>query len=128
MLGKDKWEELHLDGSQLTGRAVNESLPVAGSLLRVDGSADPGNFLVPPGQKLEGYAKNLTGSTDGEIALPTEPIALLQKHDLLDERISLLELATLPPQAAGGGWSKGIASGSGRVFFYGIDKIGEQWV
>ena len=84
-LGKDKLEELIFDGLQLTGRSINESLPVVGSPLRLDGSAQPGNFLAPLGQKWEGHAKNFTGSADGEILLHTNPVALLHKHDLLEE-------------------------------------------
>ena len=89
VLGKDELEELIFDGPQLTGRSINDSLPVAGSSLRLAGSAQPGNFLAPLGQKWEGHAENFTGSADGEILLHTEPVALLHKHDLLEEGIPL---------------------------------------
>ncbi len=62
-------EELAFNGCKLPGRAVKESLPLLGSLLRCDGRAYLGEFTVPASQKLEGYAKNLSGLSDGEITL-----------------------------------------------------------
>ena len=50
-LGKDELEELIFDGLQLTGRSIDDSLPVAGLSPRLDGSTQPGNFLAPLGQK-----------------------------------------------------------------------------
>ena len=97
-LGKDELEELIFDGLQLTGRSIDDSLSVAGSPLRLDGSAQPGNFLAPLGQKWEGHAENFTGSADGEILLQTEPVALLHKHDLLEEGIPLAGLASQSPK------------------------------
>ena len=97
-LGKDELEELIFDGLQLTGRSINDSLPVAGSPLRLAGSAQPGNFLAPLGQKWEGHAENLTGSADGEILLHTDPVTLLHKHDLLEEGIPLAGLASQSPK------------------------------
>ncbi len=78
-LGKGELEELIFNGLQLTGRSIDESLPVVGSPLRLDGSTHPGNFLAPLGQKWEGHADNFTGLADGEILLHTEPVALLHK-------------------------------------------------
>jgi len=72
--------------------------PVTGSPLSHDGSTDLGNFLVPPGKNLEGYADNLSGSAEGQIALPTQAAALIQKHKLLDEGIPLADLAACPPR------------------------------
>jgi hypothetical protein len=53
---------------------------------------------VPASQKLEGYVENLSGSADGEITLPLQAVALLQKHELLDESILLADLATCSPR------------------------------
>ncbi len=97
-LFEDKLEELLLDRRELTYRAINESLPLLDLPLRLDASANPINFLVPLGQKWEGHAENLTCLVDGEIMLQMEPVALLQKHDLLDEGIPLADLASCPPR------------------------------
>jgi len=97
-LGKDELKELIFDGLQLTGRSINESLPVAGSPLRLDGCAQPGNFLAPLGQKWKRHAENFTGSADGEILLHTDPVAPLHKHDLLQEGIPPAGLASQSPK------------------------------
>jgi len=94
-LGKDELEELMFDGLQLTGRSIDESLPVAGSPLRLDGSVQ---LLVPLGQKWDGHAKNFTGLADVEILLHTDPVALLHKHDLLEEGVPPAGLASQPPK------------------------------
>jgi len=47
---------------------------------------------------LEGHAENFTGLADGEILLQTEPVALLHKHDLLEEGIPLAGLASQSPK------------------------------
>ncbi len=83
-LGKHKLEELHLNGPKKTLRAIEDGLPVAPK--SCNGSADLGDFLVPPGKNLEGYIKNMIGLTEGQIALP-------QKHKLLDKGIPLADLA-----------------------------------
>ncbi len=95
---KGEAEELAFNGCKLPGRAIKESLPLLGSPLRCDGSADLGYFTVPASQKLEGYAENLSGLADGEITLPLQAVALLQKHELLDESIPLADLAPCSPR------------------------------
>jgi hypothetical protein len=109
-LGKDELEELIFNGLQLTGRSIDDSLPVAGSSLCLAGSAQLGNFPAPLGQKLEGHAENFTGLADGEILLRTEPVALLHKHDLMEEGIPLAGVAS-QSQAAGGGGSEASREG-----------------
>ncbi len=100
MLLEGKVEELAFDCCKLPGRAIKESLPLLGSPLRCDGSADLGDFTVPASQKLEGYTQNLSGSADGEITLPLQAIALLQRHELLEKSIPLADLATCSPRRA----------------------------
>ncbi len=97
-LGKDELEELIFNGLQPTGRSIDESLPVAGLPLHLDGSAQPGNFLAPLRQNWEGHAENFAGSGDGEILLHTDPVALLHKHDLLQEGIPPAGLASQSPK------------------------------
>ena len=119
-LGKHKLEELHLNGTQLTSRAIEKSLPLLTAWLSRDGSTDPGNFPVPSGKKLKVYAENLRGAADGEITLSLQAVALLQKHHLLDERIPLTDLARGPPRRTkeDGARHRERQERSGRVFFY----------
>jgi len=99
-LGKEELEELIFDGLQLTGRSIDENLPVAGSPLHLDSSAQPGNFFALLGQKWEEHAKNFTGLAVGEILLHMDPVALLHNHDLLEleEGIPPAGLASQSPK------------------------------
>ena len=97
-LGKEELEELIFDGLQLTGRSIDENLPVAGSPLHLDSSAQPGNFFALLGQKWEEHAENFTGLAVGEILLHMDPVALLHKHDLLEEGVPPAGLASQPPK------------------------------
>jgi hypothetical protein len=95
---KDEAEELLFDGHNLSGRAIEESLPLLGSTLCPDGGADCGNFLAPLGQKWEGHTEDFTSLVEGEITLPPQAVALLQKQDLLDESIPLADLPGCSPR------------------------------
>ena len=65
-----KAEELLFDGRELSGRAIEESLPLLGSPLCPDGSADHGNFLAPLRHKWGGHTEDFTSPVEGEITLP----------------------------------------------------------
>jgi hypothetical protein len=115
-LGKHELKELHLDGPQSTHRAIENGLPVACLLLILDGSTDPGNFLVPPGKNLERHAKNLSGSAEGQIAVPPQVVALLQMHKLLDKGIPLADLVRSSPRRLEEDGARHHKRGRGSVF------------
>ena len=98
VLLEDKAEELLFNWRELSGTAIKESLPLLGLPLCPDGGADRGDFLAPLGQKWGGHAEDFTGLTEGEITLPPQAVALLQKQDLLDESIPLADLPGCSPR------------------------------
>jgi hypothetical protein len=99
-LCEDEAEEFLFDRRELSGRAIEESLHLLGSLLCPDGGADCGNFIAPLGQKWGGHTEDFTGPAEGEITLPPQAVALLHKQDLLDESIPLADLPGCSPRRA----------------------------
>jgi hypothetical protein len=91
-----------------------------------DGSADCGKFLVPPGENLERHANNFSGFAEGQIALPPQAVALVDKHKLLDESIPLANLARSSSRRPeeDGAWHRKRERGS--VFVDGIENFGEE--
>jgi hypothetical protein len=97
---KDPLKELLFNGCELTFRAIENGLPVTGLSVRPGAGAKVLDVLRPSRENRKGCAEFLTGFAEREVALPTEPVGLLDEQYLLKDRITLANLASRPPRRA----------------------------
>jgi hypothetical protein len=92
-MSKAPLEKLLLNGLELTARSIEDDLP---SIPPPGAGMQVLNVLAPSQQNTDGYAKLRRGIVEKEIALKMEPGRLFEKHNLLKDGITLVDLACCP--------------------------------